>query len=363
MKLRRGKTKNILEGSIDAALLAVEVYNKPRTTFRSQAYIVLMIIAWTRLFHAYFSKIIGNKYYYKEPNGRYQTIGKGINKERKAWELKTCIDNYEEHESLSKPVNANLQFFIDLRNKIEHHNVTEREVDVLIFGECQSLLYNYENVLTDLFGEKYAINESLVFSLQFSHMRHEAQKQANKNVLSTELKEIRNYIEKYRDNLSQEIFDSQEYSIKLIQIPKISNTNRHDLAITFVKEAELDPEVFEQIATIIKDQRVLVEAKNVGKILPGKVVEKVKSTTLPNFNQYDHRCLYTIFSVRPPGKDSNPGCTNSNFCHYDQVHKDYLYQESWVEFIVKLFEVHRLTKEKIRHAYKNGEKLEIDQYC
>ena len=77
MKLRRGKTKNTLEGSIDAALLAVEVYNKPRTTFRSQAYIVLMIIAWTRLFHAYFNKTIGNRYYYKELNGRYQLINGG----------------------------------------------------------------------------------------------------------------------------------------------------------------------------------------------------------------------------------------------------------------------------------------------
>ena len=356
MKLRRGKTKNLLEGSIDAALLAVEVYNKPRTTFRSQAYIVLMIIAWTRLFHAYFNKTIGNKYYYKEPNGRYELI----DKEHKAWELKTCINKYK---ILSEPVKANLEFFIGLRNKIEHRNIAKEEVDTSIFGECQSLLYNYENILIDVFGEKHAINESLAFSLQFSYMRHEEQKQASKNVLSAELKEIRSYIEKYRSNLTEEVFNSQEYSIKLIQIPRISNTNRHDLAITFVREDELDPEIFEQIATIIKDKRVLVEAKNVGKILPGKIVEKVKATTQPDFNQYDHRCLYTIFSVRPPGKDSNPGCTNSNFCHYDQVHKDYLYQESWVEFIVKLFEVYQLTKKKIRHAYKEGEKWDINQYC
>ena len=353
------KTENILKSSIDAALLAVEVYNKPRTTFRSQAYIVLMIIAWTRLFHAYFNKTIGDKYYYKK-NGDYQMID---GQERKAWELKKCIKKYEKYESLRKPVKANLQFFIGLRNKIEHRNIDKKEVDTSIFGECQSLLYNYENLLIHIFGKEHALNESLAFALQFSYMRHKKQEQASKSVLSAELQEIRRYIEEYRSNLSEDDFNSQEYSIKLIQVPKISNTNRHDLAITFVKEAELDPEVFEQIATIIKDQRVLVEAKNVGKILPGKVVEKVKSTTLPNFNQYDHRCLYTIFSVRPPGKDSNPGCTNSNFCHYDQVHKDYLYQESWVEFIVKLFEVHRLTKEKIRHAYKNGEKLEIDQYC
>ena len=126
MKLRKGKTKNILEGSIDAALLAVEVYNKPRTTFRSQAYIVLMIIAWTRLFHAYFNKTIGNKYYHKKENGRYELI----DGERKAWELKTCINRYG---NLSEPVKANLDFFIGLRNKIEHHNVTEREVDTLNF--------------------------------------------------------------------------------------------------------------------------------------------------------------------------------------------------------------------------------------
>ena len=359
MKLRRGKTKDILEGSIDAALLAVEVYNKPRTTFRSQAYIVLMIIAWTRLFHAYFNKTVGDRYYYKKPNGRYDLI----DEERKAWELKTCINKYEEHENLSEAVKANLCFFIGLRNKIEHRNVAKKEVDASIFGECQSLLYNYENLLIHIFGKEYALNESLAFALQFSHMRHEEQKQSNKNVLSTELKEIRNYIEKYRDNLRQEIFDSQEYSIKLIQIPKISNTNRHDLAITFVREDELDPEVFEQIATIIKDKRVIVEAKNVGKILPGKVVKKVQETIRSDFNYYHHKCLYIIFSIRPPGEDPNPDATNTKYCHYDFANTNYVYNDSWVEFIVKLFEVHHLTLEKIHHAHKNGEKWDINQYC
>jgi len=47
---RKGKTKNILESSIDSALLAVEIYNKPRTLFKVENYIILMIIAWNRLF-------------------------------------------------------------------------------------------------------------------------------------------------------------------------------------------------------------------------------------------------------------------------------------------------------------------------
>ena len=226
MKLRRGKTRNILLGSIDAALLAVEVYNKPRATFRSQAYIVLMIIAWTRLFHAYFNKMIGDKYYYKDKKNsiRYQRI----NGDRKAWELITCMKQFEKYCALGEPVKANLQFFVDLRNKIAHRDITKRELDTSIFGECQSLLYNYEKLLIKVFGSEYAINESLAFSLQFSYMRTREQKQASKKVLSVELKEIQSYIETYRLNLRQEIIDSQEFSIKVIQIPKISNTNRND---------------------------------------------------------------------------------------------------------------------------------------
>ncbi|MDH3695438.1 MAG: DUF3644 domain-containing protein [Gammaproteobacteria bacterium] len=48
-----------------------------------------MVIAWTRLFHAYFNHEIGDRYYYKKTGtNRYEKI----DGERKAWELKTCIN-------------------------------------------------------------------------------------------------------------------------------------------------------------------------------------------------------------------------------------------------------------------------------
>lgn len=64
--LRQGKAKNILENSINSALTAVETYNRPRVQFRIENYIILMIIAWTKLFHAYFQSEIGERYFYKE---------------------------------------------------------------------------------------------------------------------------------------------------------------------------------------------------------------------------------------------------------------------------------------------------------
>src|SRR3990167_702899 len=165
MSLRKGKTKSILESAVEAALLSVEIYNKPRSIFRAESYITLMILAWTRLFHAYFNNTIGDKYFYKKRKGyRYERI----DGERKAWDLSTCINKYGE---LNEPVIKNLEFFVKLRNKIEHRHINKREVDTLIFGECQALLYNFENTMIKLFGPDYAINEALVYSLQFSHLR------------------------------------------------------------------------------------------------------------------------------------------------------------------------------------------------
>src|SRR4030043_1389651 len=212
VKLRKGKTKTTLETSIDSALLAVEVYNKHRAAFRSEAFISLMVISWTRLFHAYFNHTMGDKYYYKDKKKprRYELV----DGDKKAWELSTCISKYGK---LSEPVRKNIEFFIKLRNKVEHRHIDTREVDALIFGECQALLYNYENLLINIFGKQFAMNESLVYSLQFSQIRTKGQLKAGRSILSKDIKNIADYITKYRSSLTDAVYDSQEYSIKLLQ--------------------------------------------------------------------------------------------------------------------------------------------------
>jgi len=360
MNLRKGKTKTLLQSSIDSALLAVEVYNKPRTSFRSEAFITLTIIAWTRLFHAHFNTTIGDKYYYKKKNSNHYVI---IDGERKAWELKTCIKKYGK---LSEAARKNLEFFIALRNKIEHRHIDKKQVDVLIFGECQSLLFNYESILIDLFGGAYALNESLVYSLQFSHLRKPEQKAASKVALSKDLQDIVGYVEKYRNALSDDVFNSQEYSVKLIQIPKITNNSRTDLAVEFVKWDELsdeDKEAYEKITAIVKDRKVTVEAANVGKLKPGGVVSSViEKYPTSNFNMYTHTNLVKLFKIRPYDEDEDPFDTDARFCHYDEVHGDYVYTEEWVEFIVDIFQSGRKTKESINNAYRNDDEWNISDY-
>ncbi|MCK4796031.1 MAG: DUF3644 domain-containing protein [Spirochaetes bacterium] len=359
--LRKGKTKTVLQSSINSALLAVEIYNKPRAPFRVENYISLMIIAWTRLFHAHFNHIIGDKYYYKEKNNRY----KKIDGEKKAWELKTCI---KEYGKLNENVKENLEFFIKIRNKIEHRHIDKCEIGVMIFGECQALLYNYETILIDIFGEEYAINESLAFSLQFSRIRLSQQERSSKKILSKEVKELKDYITGYRNKLDDNIFNSQEFSIKLIQIPKISNTNKNDIAIEFVNWNSLsgeDKESYEKVTVIVKDKVLKKDVINPGKLKPSNLIDRVNETSPIKINHYDHKCLYFIFSIRPTNYDKmdmDPFDTNTDYCHYDEVHNDYLFQEKWVEFILGLITTTKLVKEKWRELFKNNKKLEISDY-
>lgn len=359
MSLRKGKSKAILEASLDAALLAVEVYNKPRTTFRSQAYITLMIMAWTRLLHAHFHNSIGDKYYYKDKPNRYVII----DGDKKAWELSECIKQFKK---LSDPVRKNLEFFIKIRNKIEHRHVDPKEVDVSIFGECQSMLFNYENTLTSLFGSGYSINESLVYSLQFSQLRTNGQQKAGKSVLSKDTSEILNYITKFKTSLADEIYSSQEFSIKLLQIPKIANNDRNIPAMEFVRWDSLnddDKKAYEKIAGIIKDKKIIVEAVNVKRQKPGQIKLKLNEL-LPalNFTLSLHAALWKIFSVRPESGSEDPFETNTEFCIYDEPHADYVYEPAWIDFIVHLFQSKKLSVEQIKlHASKN-EKLDIDKF-
>ena len=358
MKLRLGKTKNILRSSVDSALLAVEIYNKPRAEFRTQTYVTLMIIAWTKLFHAYFNHEIGDRYYHKI-KGKYETI----EGERKAWELRTCVRKYGK---LSEAVKTNLDLFIKLRNKIEHRHVDKFELDMLIFGECQSLLYNFENLLIKLFGEEYAISENLAYSLQFSAIRTPEQGVSNKRISSGEMKDVKKFVENYRSLLPQDTFDSSEFSIKLIQIPKIANASRNDLAVEFVNWNSLsteDRKAFTKLGALVKDKIVKQSVVNLGGMKPGAVLKAVKKKTGLTLSHHDHKCLLTIFSVRPaPNSTKELTETISKYCTYDEVHRDYVYYQDWVECVCKIIAADKMKKFMWLQSYKQDRRYELEPY-
>lgn len=360
--LRQGKAKTILDNSINSALTAVETYNRPKTKFRIENYIILMVIAWTKLFHAYFQATMGERYFYKKKNGRYEII----DGEKKAWELSECIKQFQKestHNKLSDGIVANLKFFIGIRNKIEHRYWDSSTLDILLFGECQALLYNYENLTVSLFGEDYSVNTCLAYALQFSHLRANEQMTSQRELLSKDMKDIKKYIDKYKTDLPQEVYDSQEYSIKLLQIPKISNTNRSDLAVEFVNWnslSEEDKENYNKVTTIIKDKIVKQNVSNANMLKPIDVRNAVKDKTGIELSQSNHTDLWKAFEVRPNSKSDAKFDTLTKYCVYDEPYNDYLYTSEWVDFIVKLILDYDFKKENIHDKCK--EKLKIEDF-
>lgn len=359
MILRKGsKTKNILESSIESALLAVEIYNKPRTSFRIENYIMLMILAWTKLLHAHFNNTIGERYFVKDRSGKYVKI----DGEKKTWDISRCLRQYEK---LSPPEKANLELFIRLRNKIEHRHVDKETFDILLFGECQALLYNYEKHLVALFGEEYSINENLAFSLQFSKVLTKEQREAQKKLLSTEVRDLVDFIEKYKSELTDEVFNSQEYSIKLIAIPKVANTNRNDLSVEFLAWDSLSPEAREDVqklTAIVKDKIVKVETVNTSRFKPSVVVQKINAVGFNGFKRNHHTCCWKLFNIRPENGSQTPFETISKFCLYDEAHNDYLYTQSWIDFLVALFETGAMNIDDLNEMLKQKKTLDYNEY-
>lgn len=143
------KVESLVLKAHNFAILAIDIYNRPLTPFRSYGYIVMMNIAWTALFHAIFEND-SIDYFYKLEDGNYEII----DGDKKAWDLKSCLK--QANTIISPAEIANLKLFIKLRNKIEHRYVPG--IDLYIIGECQALLLNFEKLITKKFSNFYSLN-------------------------------------------------------------------------------------------------------------------------------------------------------------------------------------------------------------
>lgn len=316
------KVSLLLEKSKDSALLAVEVYNKPRTSFKSFAYITLMCIAYTSLFHAIFERR-GVKYYYKRKNSiRYETI----DGDYKAWELVECAKQYFQHQV--NPVLKNIEFMAKLRNKIEHRFVPE--IDSQVLGECQAFLINYENLLMREFSAKHSIVDHLNIPLQINNSKR-------KIPVTQDGQEIIDFIKNHRSSISKTVRDSQEFSFKVFLLPKIGNhRNSSDLAVEFINFDLADKnqkDNFEKIQALIKEKHVPVA--NQGKYRPKDILKTIQERTGAIKSQNWHTEMWKKHSIRPSTKDVDKAKTKSKYCQYDVVHNDYVYTEDWVNLLIK----------------------------
>ncbi len=313
------KVRSLMEKAKESALLAVDVYNKPKTSFRSGGFIILMCVAWTALIHAKFEKE-GIRYFYKKTNGRYEII----DGERKAW---TLLDSLPHVLSEDSPVKKNLEFFVQLRNKIEHRFMPK--IDPEISGECQALILNFESFLIAEFGEKNSLIENLFIPMQLTREQRSLPDTKDE-------KFVLKFIRDFRSTVNSGISNTQEFSFKAFLVPKLGNhRSSSNIAIEFVKFDPNNAEEMEQYEKMIVGiKEKMTPVANLGKYRPGKIVEILKEKGFDATVNW-HTSMWKKHRVRPPFNSANKKDCNAEYCQFDEssTHGDYVYTDKWVDLL------------------------------
>ena len=300
----------LIKKSREAALASVQIFNNPALMFKSEIFIVLMMISWTYLLHAYYRKKQVEYRYYKMVGARrrFDKTAKGA---MKYWELERCLND----ENSPVPENAakNLRFLIGLRHEIEHQMTTR--IDQFLSARFQACCLNYNDLIKKLFGAECGIDKHLSFSLQFSSLNKDQVDMLSKTEGLPE--HIRAYITDFDMSLSDEEFNDPRFSYRVFFIPKTANRKgQADQVIEFIKSDS-------ELAKGINAQYTVIKETERPKCLPSEIVKKVAGAGYTRFTITNHTVLWKELDAKRPSLGFGT-----------QVANTWYWYEAWLEYVV-----------------------------
>ncbi len=278
--MRKRSVKSIKDALInksrEAMIAAVQIYNNPSISFKTENYIVLASISWTYLLHAYY-KGIKVDYRYKNNMGKCVSTNYGG---YILWDLSQCLK--EKACPLDEKTKTNIKFIIDLRNEIVHQ--MKPDIDEFVSAKIQACSINFNYYLCKLFGDKYNLEKQLALSIQFSPISPEQNDLLlNNDRLSGN---VRNFIAKFEENLDKETLSSEMYAYHVLFEPlNVNNKNKADRVYEFVRPDTDTDENIEKTRTVFKPiEKVKYRVKN--------IVEMMKAEGYSDFNVHRHTLLW-----------------------------------------------------------------------
>jgi Domain of unknown function (DUF3644) len=303
----------LLEKSQEAALAAIRAFNDPQVTFKSETFIVLMIIAWTYLLHAYYrSKRIEYRYYTQgTKKRRFDRTKHGAHK---YWDLERCLN--EKKSPIDNDASNNLKFLIGLRHEIEHQMT--KSLDSWLSGRYQACALNYNDYLKKLFGKKYGLDDKLSFSIQFLEISGDQTENRDSEVIIPQ--KIRAYITEFDGALTHDQYNSPRYSYRMLFKRKLVNRpGQADRVVEFI-----DPNS-ELAKTIDKEYWVKKDVEK-SKYRAKDVVEHVNAAGFKKFRLFsEHLKMWQDEDAKNPGKGYGV-----------DVQGTWYWYQSWVERCIEL---------------------------
>lgn len=331
---RPARWKATVDAARAEACLAVRLYNDPSEPRSFEAFIVHMHLAWLYLLHATFQRD-GIDYRYRQKDNPRRL--EKVDGEPKAWELSKCAN---ERWPEQNPVRANIEFFIALRNKIEHrYTKFQQELSVAVGGRSQAFLLNFEEELTAQFGTEASLATMLRFPMFIGSFTADGQS-ALRQLQSKLPLPLQKFITKSTADLPDEIVHDTKYDMRLRVYLELANSQKESLPIRFIREADMTDEEKKLIkgtgVVIVREQQR--DVTSFGWMKPHQVVSAV-SERIPFVYKMNHFVQgWRKESIRPCKGSDHPERTIEKYCRYDEPHRDYTYSQAYVEHLVRQLE-------------------------
>lgn len=295
--------------SREAMILAVHCFNSPGTTFKTESFAVLSIIAWTYMLHEYYQR---REVKIQDENGRSISLGEMIDRA-------DC--------PLSDGVKININALRKIRNEVEH--LLLGASDDRYYDIYQSCAINYETWITKLFGNRLSLGTDLAVAIQFSKIQLDQVSNLHSFEVPARIQALDAAL---INGLTENQINDIEFRLRVVfSMTSSSKTGSH---IRFIHpESEEGREISN---VLIKhkpaDERYIFK--------PLGVVREVSKIIGTQFNMRNHTQAWMLFKVRPKNGSKKPQKTDLRYCCYNKVHGDYTYSEEWVKKLVDIVQDH-----------------------
>lgn len=325
--------RRIVQASQGEAAVAVRLYNEPTFPRALEAFVVHMHMAWLYLLQAEF---VRDGVEFRFPDTDHKGWFEKVDGEHKTWDLAKSVRTRWPDGGA---IRTNLEFFVQLRNKVEHrYSGGDESVFEAVAGKSHALLLNYEEELTRQFGVKFSMAAILRFPVFIGTFTEPAE-QALARLQKSLPAELHKFLSEFDAGISDEIRRDSHYNLRL-RILLEASTSQGDMAIQFDRYEDLTAEQRTAIDQLAQTGRVIVRqqdrpVRNQNLHTATSVISQVSEAIPFIFNSYDFSRAWKNGNVRPSPGAADPKRTKSDFCVYDALHRDYGYTDAFVKHLAK----------------------------
>ena len=198
----------------------------------------------------------------------------------------------------------NLAFLLELRHEIEHRSTNR--IDDAVSAKLQSCCINFNDVIKQLFGARYALERRLPIALQFVTFSLD-QRAILKKACGLP-RNIEAMIHGFEGNLTPEQQADPRYAFRVFMVGRTANrAPSADLSVEIVPPGS---EVAEKFNIALKE----VEKK---KYLPSEIVRQMKDEGWCGFTMDRHTRLWKKLDAKNPAKGYGAIAVGKTWCWYE----------------------------------------------